>query len=133
MCWLNCLPFAGMSSHCGHAALVELFALCRYELSLWARGASGMSLSVGMEALFGQANVSCPGGTHGQCSYTPQTLLLHQNWTRYVLRRQCQFAPDTTGYFGAAGMISVELVEQGVAWVDELALSIVDNRTSELD
>ena len=37
-----------------------------------------------------------------------------------------------TGYFGAAGMISVELVEQGVAWVDELALSIVDNRASEL-
>ena len=58
-----------------------------YELALWARGsAPGMSLHVGMEALFGEANVTCPGGTYGQCSYTPKAVPLQQNWTRHVMR-----------------------------------------------
>ena len=35
----------------------------------------------------------------------------------------CDFlvsVPDTTGYLGAAGMVSVELIEEGVALVDDL-------------
>ena len=102
-----------------------------YELSLWARPAvAGTSLNVGMEALFGEANVSCPAPkgqkpSFGQCSYTPQAVRLPQTaWTQVKFERECRFDPDHSGYNGAAGMVSIELVEQGVVWVDDLKLAL---------
>lgn len=58
-----------------------------YELSFWARGTytyphmhsvhggvqgHAPALFIGMEALYGKANVTCPDGSYGPCSYTPQ-------------------------------------------------------------
>ena len=37
--------------------------------------------------------------------------------------------PDTTGYLGAAGMVSIELVEPGVAWVDDLHFGVAPKLT----
>ena len=87
-----------------------------------------------MEALFGEANASCPAPagvapTFGQCSYTPQTLtLVDTGWAQHTFERKCRFQPDHTGYNGAAGMVSIELVEQGVVWVDDVKLAL---KTSE--
>jgi hypothetical protein len=82
-------------------------------------------LLVGMEAMFGKSNVSCPDGSYGQCSYTPQSLELSKNWSHHKLQAKCQFVPDRTGYTGGAGMVSIELPEVGVAWVDQLRLQLV--------
>ena len=107
-----------------------------YNLSFWARGrshsgssasgtgSSASTLLVGMEALFGEANVTCPDGSWGQCSYTPQQVQLRDEWTLHQFVAPCRFVPDRSGYNGAAGMVSMELASVGTAWVDDLALSL---------
>ena len=99
-----------------------------YTLSLLARGGEeGQTLAVGLEALFGQDNVTCPGvgSPNGQCSYTPQLLRLEQGtWTRLELAGKCRFQPDETGSFGAAGMVSVELLSAGMAWIADVRLHL---------
>ena len=88
---------------------------------------------------------------HGQCSYTPRPIMLELNvWKQYKFTAEAQFGanrsltrsacpplpvladhrccaavPDTSGYLGAAGMVSIELMEQGVAWVDDLRFARV--------
>ena len=97
-----------------------------YTLSLQARGGdAGQNLTIGLEALFGHDAVPCPGTgvPDGQCSYTPQPLRLELNtWTRHELTAKCRFQPDQTGYFGAAGMVSIELISAGVAWIADVRL-----------
>ena len=99
-----------------------------YTLSLLARGGdAGQTLTVGLEALFGHDGVPCPGAGEpdGQCSYTPQPMRLEQGkWTRLELTAKCRFQPDTTGYFGAAGMVSVELISAGTAWIADVRLHL---------
>ena len=97
-----------------------------YTLSFWARGGEvNQTLHVGFEALFGEVAVRCPGGAISQCSYTPQAVTLEFNtWRQFVLRSTCRFQPDQTGYLGAAGMVSIELVSAGSAWVDDIVLAL---------
>ena len=104
-----------------------LFLLNRtYMLSLWARSAGGpLTLNVGMEAMFGKSNVTCDYGSYGQCSYTPQALNVSTQWEEHTLKQIVRFQPDHTGYAGAAGMVSVELIDQGVVWVDDIQLELV--------
>ena len=83
-------------------------------------------MNVGMEAMFGKSNVTCPGGSYGQCSYTPQALNVSAQWEEHTLKQIVRFQPDHTGYAGAAGMISIELMEQGVAWIDDVQLALVE-------
>ena len=52
-------------------------------------------------------------------------MAIEKNWTQHTLKAKCLFVPDKTGYDGAAGMVSIELVEPGVAWVDDLSLALV--------
>ena len=101
-----------------------------YSLSLWARGdEEAQTLAVGFEALFGQAMTPCPGGApRGQCSYTPQPVSLERGvWKRFEWFGKCRFQPDHTGYYGAAGMVSIELVSSGRAWVDDVRLTLRNN------
>lgn len=100
-----------------------------YILSIWAKGGGeGQTLAVGFEALFGEAQAPCPSGTVGQCSYTPQTIpLVSHEWRHHQLIAKCRFQPDQSGYYGSAGMISVELVSRGTAWVDDVVLTLKNN------
>ena len=95
-----------------------------YSLTFWARGGEAQqTLAIGFEALFGAEDVPCPGGSRGQCSYTPQPVTLELNkWVKFEKRAKARFQPDHTGYYGAAGMVSFELVSVGVAWIDEVVL-----------
>ena len=101
----------------------------QYSLSFWARGGEeGHQLGVGMEAMFGQAEAPCPSGAVAQCSYTPQRIALSFNeWSRHELTAPCRFKPDQTGYYGAAGMVSFELVDAGMAWIDDVVLTLKNN------
>lgn len=98
----------------------------RYTLSLWARGAeAGATVHVGFEALFGAPNVTCPSGRRGQCSYTPRALQPPaREWRRFEWSAAARFEPDKTGWHGAAGMVSIELVSNGTAWVDGVELAL---------
>lgn len=100
-----------------------------YSLSFWARGGEeGLHLGVGMEAMFGHAEAPCPSGAVAQCSYTPQRISLSFNkWSRHELTAPCRFEPDETGYYGAAGMVSFELIDSGVAWIDDVVLTLLNN------
>ena len=89
-------------------------------------GEEAQALTIGFEALFGEAKALCPSGRHAQCSYTPQTFNLKLNeWTHHELSATCRFQPDKTGYYGAAGMVSLELLGAGAAWVDDVVLTLV--------
>jgi hypothetical protein len=58
-------------------------------------------------------------------SQTPQPITLELNtWKHFSFSRRALFVPDTTGYLGGAGMVSLELMEQGVAWVDDLHFAL---------
>ena len=48
-------------------------------------------------------------------------------WSRHELLAKARFAPDTTGYHGAAGMVSIELLSAGSAWVDDVVLTLRNN------
>ena len=48
-------------------------------------------------------------------------------WKRFEWVGKCRFQPDHTGYYGAAGMVSVELVSPGRAWVDDVRLTLRNN------
>ena len=66
----------------------------KYQLRLWARGGDiAQTLHVGMEALWGSANVSCPmDAGSGQCSYTPRPITLELNvWKEYTFIGEAQF------------------------------------------
>ena len=55
------------------------------------------------------------------CPQTPQPIALELNtWRQFSFTHMARFVPDTTGYLGGAGMVSLELVTAGVAWVDDL-------------
>ena len=117
----------------------ELLVNRTYSLSLWTKSVTkGATLSVGFEALFGKANVSCPAAkgeapSYGQCSYTPQPVVMSTSWEQKTWEVPARFQPDKTGYNGAAGMISIELIEPGVAWVDDLKLKLkTDEAVSRL-
>ena len=101
----------------------------QYALSFWARGGEeDQHLGVGMEAMFGRAEAPCPSGAVAQCSYTPQRVALSFNeWSRHELTAPCRFKPDQTGYNGAAGMVSFELIDSGVAWIDDVVLTLKNN------
>ena len=103
----------------------------QYVLSLAARGGeTGQTLTAGFEALWGKAEAPCPGGgrPNGQCSYTPQPLNLQRNtWTRHELTGTCRFQPDRTGYGSGAGMLSIELLSTGAAWVGDVRLTLKNN------
>ena len=103
-----------------------------YYLAFWARGGEeAQALTIGFEALFGEAKALCPSGRHAQCSYTPQTFNLKLNeWTHHELSATCRFQPDKTGYYGAAGMVSLELLGAGAAWVDDVVLTLKNNTKS---
>jgi hypothetical protein len=102
-----------------------------YALSFWARAAgTKLTLTVGMEALFGKENVTCPNGDYGQCSYTPQPVtLLPNEWKQFKFVAECGFQPDHTGYVGAAGMVSFELLDAGVAWLDDVHFALANLTT----
>jgi hypothetical protein len=104
-----------------------------YSLSFWARGnEKAQTLTVGFEALFGEEKALCPSGVEAQCSYTPQpfTLDLH-TWSKHELLAACKFQPDKSGYLGAAGMVSFELLSPGTAWVDDVVLTLKNNTNTE--
>ena len=102
-----------------------------YVLSLAARGGEdGQTLTVGFEALWGEAVTPCPGAgvPDGPCSYTPRPLSLQRGaWTRHELTGTCRFQPDRSGYSSAAGMVSIELLSAGAAWVGDVRLTLKNN------
>ena len=60
---------------------------------------------IGMEALWGAANVSCPmnAGT-GQCSYTPQPISLELNlWKEFTFSAEAKFGESHNYHLGRSG------------------------------
>ena len=104
----------------------KLIVGAEYSLSFWARGGDdAQTLHAGFEALFGEEDAPCPGGTRGQCSYTPQPIALTLNkWKKFELVGKAKFQPDSTGYYGFAAMASFELVSTGTAWIDNVVLTL---------